>query len=500
MVNYTNYLDTKQCKKKLDNLIDMHKTLIDALDQDRGNILVSKVTKTKEFIKSFEIFINSRNWEVQRDKCSNEYTEIFKKAEAQMALLQESIRLLERTIGIQSYYEHEVAICGFEPYRVGRRMVDVGGFAKVMEEFLLEDSSVPNLTLNYDDKLKTARRSPHSIGVPVVIKKVRGWSLDREQNMLGYEENLLERLVLLDHPNIVQIIPREVDKTTVVMRDAGTHVEHFFRGLHQEEKEQLVPSKQYKMRIAKMDFIARVLAQLFNAVQYIHERGYVHADIHTQNLMIDASARVRLIDFGCAMQIGTKIDPDNTFLCSTEPFPRMKGAVVGTAPDIWAIGQVLLRLIDMDESSGIKPQMFKTLLNEQQSVQSVQKAKDNVYESARKLQKKASDTFVSMGKVLNSKIREATKGNAEVLKDMDEQNKLVGAMRERHEVLSEIAVKLLFSYEHGDGERISTVDEAFRGLRNYPEIEVVLSIIDGKYEKEKNFGTELSAKIKPKHP
>ena len=123
-----------------------------------------------------------------------------------------------------------------------------------------------------------------------------------------------------------------------------------------------------------------VLVQLFNAVQYIHEQGYVHTDIHSENIVIDTSARVRLINFGGAMQIGTEIDPDNT-LC-TALFPWMEGAAVGTAPDIWAIGQVLLRLINMDESSNIVTEMFYELWSNQ-----VRVAKSDVHWSPKRIQR-----------------------------------------------------------------------------------------------------------------
>ena len=44
-----------------------------------------------------------------------------------------------------------------------------------------------------------------------------------------------------------------------------------------------------------------------------------------------------------------------------------------------------------------------------------------------------------------------------------------------------------------------TIDAAFKNLSHYQKIEGVLSILNGKCEKEKNFGTKLSAKIMSKH-
>ena len=98
------------------------------------------------------------------------------------------------------------------------------------------------------------------------------------------------------------------------------------------------------MLIAKCDHIVRILAQLLNAVSYIHEQRYVHGDIKLENLMIDASGRVRLIDFGSVSRLYANIDRKTLLL--TEPFSG--SGKFETGPDIWAIGQVLYVMLAMD--------------------------------------------------------------------------------------------------------------------------------------------------------
>ena len=73
------------------------------------------------------------------------------------------------------------------------------------------------------------------------------------------------------------------------------------------------------------------------------------------------------------------------------------------------------------------------------------------------------------------------------------ENSLVRRMEQRSDVLFEL-VNYLLTPTFG-----VTIDTAFKKLSHYPKIGG-LSILNGKCEKEKNFGTELYAKIKPKHP
>ncbi len=56
-----------------------------------------------------------------------------------------------------------------------------------------------------------------------------------------------------------------------------------------------------------MGELLRILPQVSEALLYIHEKGYVHGDLKPDNIMVDASLKTKLIDFGFAAPIGSPI-------------------------------------------------------------------------------------------------------------------------------------------------------------------------------------------------
>ena len=79
--------------------------------------------------------------------------------------------------------------------------------------------------------------------------------------------------------------------------------------------------------------IAEIAAQLEHALQDLHARGVFHGDLSPQNVLIDTSGRLRLLDFGLAN--GTRVSP---------PFAapeRLAGGPADAAGDLFALGRVL---------------------------------------------------------------------------------------------------------------------------------------------------------------
>jgi serine/threonine-protein kinase len=100
----------------------------------------------------------------------------------------------------------------------------------------------------------------------------------------------------------------------------------------------------------RLDVRARVelFLQVLEAVSYAHRNLLVHRDLKPSNLLVDANARVKLLDFGIAKQLQ---DPDVTAVADravTFGFAspeQLHDAPVTTATDVWQLGVVLHLLL-----------------------------------------------------------------------------------------------------------------------------------------------------------
>ncbi len=96
--------------------------------------------------------------------------------------------------------------------------------------------------------------------------------------------------------------------------------------------------------------------QIADAVEHAHDRGIVHRDLKTANLMLTAEGRVKVLDFGIARRFADPAIVPDTQLATLEPgltagtlaymSPEvLRGGVADRRADIWAIGVVLYELL-----------------------------------------------------------------------------------------------------------------------------------------------------------
>ncbi len=96
---------------------------------------------------------------------------------------------------------------------------------------------------------------------------------------------------------------------------------------------------------------ARVIAEVADAIAHIHRHGVLHRDLKPENVIIDASGRARVLDFGLALDgAATRITETGTsvgtpaFMAPEQVAPGA-GDHLGPATDVYALGAVLYVLL-----------------------------------------------------------------------------------------------------------------------------------------------------------
>jgi serine/threonine protein kinase len=105
--------------------------------------------------------------------------------------------------------------------------------------------------------------------------------------------NEIEKLLILRHPNIINLygITPKNQKLCIITELASNG--SLFEYIHKTNNTREIPLR-FKYNITK---------QLINVILFIHECGYVHRDLKTQNLLLDKENNLKLCDFGLTKKI-----------------------------------------------------------------------------------------------------------------------------------------------------------------------------------------------------
>ncbi|MGW1559923.1 serine/threonine-protein kinase [Streptomyces sp. NPDC002144] len=166
---------------------------------------------------------------------------------------------------------------------------------------------------------------------PVAVKIFRaGTGFDTEEDFRS-EAVILARL---QHPGLVTAY------------DAGRHDGEAFLVM------QLVDGPTLKARLAQSPLSSEATAalgsELADALAHAHEEGIIHRDVKPSNILLDASGRPHLTDFGISRRLDATTRTATGTLVGTAAYlspEQVLGRPVGRPADVYALGLVLLECL-----------------------------------------------------------------------------------------------------------------------------------------------------------
>lgn len=139
----------------------------------------------------------------------------------------------------------------------------------------------------------------------------------------------------LEHPHMVRVY------------DSGIDGDVHYIAMEYVQGENLKELLRARGRLEPEEAIG-IVAQVCEALEFAHGHGIVHRDIKPQNIMLTREGQVKVTDFGIARAASAAtITQTGTVLGSVQYLSpeQARGAIVGRAADIYALGVVLYEMV-----------------------------------------------------------------------------------------------------------------------------------------------------------
>lgn len=105
------------------------------------------------------------------------------------------------------------------------------------------------------------------------------------------------------------------------------------------------------VRKVKLDYeqILKMIKDIAIGMQYLHSRNIMHCDLKSSNILLDASYKIRITDFGNSKFKRKKDDDDNFGRVGTPHWMApeiLRGEAFVPKSDVYSFGIILLELLE----------------------------------------------------------------------------------------------------------------------------------------------------------
>ncbi|MBT8371025.1 MAG: protein kinase [Deltaproteobacteria bacterium] len=159
--------------------------------------------------------------------------------------------------------------------------------------------------------------------MPVAIKMMRH-DMAMDPDFLANFHNEAKMIANLNHENIVKVHDIEERYRTVFI------IMEYLEG--ESLKDMLA-----RLKILPPALAVDYLIQIGTGLQYAHQKGIIHRDINSKNIMVQRDDRLKILDFGLACPVGTEDFSSLGTLAYMAP-EQIKSEPLDQRTDIYAMG------------------------------------------------------------------------------------------------------------------------------------------------------------------